>query len=156
MPAVMLLVQPPVFTRQLAGPDEVGRFVLVGGRFAMVCVAPQDPNKTLMLATYDGVTFQGSVYAGETVLSFGDEFVIEPDVVNGVSATQPNARAAGVLFADDHAHYIVVLFGPDFRLVTLGSGEIGRPRDVAMHAFNHWRLGVPGAQAGAPLWIFRV
>lgn len=150
-----LLIQPPVSARELAGPDEVGRFVLIGGRIAMVCVAPQDPRKTLMLATHDGQAFQASQYTGGTVLTFGDAFVVEPELGKGVSETRPSPQASSALFADDHERYFVLLFGSDWRLVALSSGEIVRPTNEPMYAFQHWKLGVPGVQAGAPLWIFR-
>lgn len=119
-----LLIQPPVSTRQLAGPDEVGRFVLVNGRLAIVCVSPQDVQKILMLATYDGKSFWSTQYASETVLAFGDEFVIEPDVATGLSAVPPGPQSGGALLADEHAHYIVLQLGSDWRLVKLESGEI--------------------------------
>jgi hypothetical protein len=151
-----LLIQPPVFTRELAGPDEVGRFVLIGGRLAIVCVAPQDPQRTLMLATFDGNAFRATTYAGEIALTLGDQFVIEPAVLNGVSEARPGPQAGRALFADDSAHYLVVLFPSDWALVKLGSGEIVRRANGPMHAFSHWKLGVPAAQAGAPLWILQV
>jgi hypothetical protein len=138
-----------VSKRMLVGAGEVGQFVNIDGRFAIVCVSPQDPQKQLMVAWFDPERkfFTARPYLDEPTLVFAGERTFEPDVASPATMTRPGADSGATAFLDTNGSVCVVvrtMQGSDWRLLAVDSGEIVGQPGSAMHAFPHWRLGVIG------------
>jgi hypothetical protein len=138
----------PQFTRgPIQGPAAVGSLVHVNGHFAVVALAPQDPNKTLMLAAFEKGSFMHRMYGGETALIFSGDLLFEPDVSQPTIEDSPKPNSGCDVFFDGKELYVVVKLASatDWRLLTLGSGHLVSLNTRQMHVFPRYRLGVTGA-----------
>lgn len=145
-----LTTRPRMTSKQLSGPGDVGLYINLEGQFAIVSVAPQDPNKRLTLSAFDRTAkrFEHRFYEGDQVLVFAGERVFEPDLSKPVGIAPPDANAGPTAFlGEDGAVYIVMrtMDGSDWRLVSLVSGQIVKWGGSPMFAFENWCLGVIGS-----------
>jgi hypothetical protein len=139
----MLSVTPTMQARPLAGKEDVGRFINVSNQFAIVTVAPQDPQKVLNIAAFDTASrsFIHSQYNGVDALVFVDSFQFEPDLSQPISLGRPSVTARATAFLDNSGVYVVVVIRPtDFRLVSLNSGELVAWNGQPMFAIPSWRI----------------
>jgi hypothetical protein len=154
----VLKARPQFSSRELSGPADVGLLVHVNGRFAIVGVSPQDPQKRFQLAAFDATvkTFTHEMYNGATALVFGGELIFEPDLSNPTTEEPPQLASGSKVFFDGKEFYVVLQLvqGKDWRLLTLGSGTIVQWNGNRMHMFPRYRLGVADDD-GEIRWLFQ-
>ncbi|HEY1900582.1 MAG TPA: hypothetical protein VGG49_12385 [Steroidobacteraceae bacterium] len=153
-----LTVKPKLVVSQLSGPGAVGQFVNVAGKFGIVCVAPQDPQKRLGLVIFDQTAkrFAHQLYSGETALIFSGERVFEPDLSAPTSMIDPGPGSGAMAFVAPDGIYVVLrtIDGSDWRLLNLETGNLVQWNQTAMHAFRNWRLSVADA-GGHTVQVFK-
>jgi hypothetical protein len=152
----MLTLKPNVECRELVAGD-VGHLVQVDGKLALVTVAEEDPRKLLCLATFDPTSkmLLHGVYQGQLAVTFGGDFVFEPDI-SSIAEAAPTSASTLEVFFDKSEIYLVVHInsGNDWRLVSIKSGRILRWNARHMPVTQKWRWGVPVA-GGDVKWLLQ-
>jgi hypothetical protein len=155
----MLKMRPQLESRPLNGPADVGLLTQIAGDFAISAVFANDPERRLQFVAFDPATkaFTHHEYSGETALIFRGEVLFEPDLSRPIPERTPSLIAGSDVFFDGKELYVVVRLQnrTDWRLVTLGGGNIVTSNDQPMHVFPSYRMGVRSAD-GDIAWVFQV
>lgn len=123
-----------------------GTLVSYDGKYAFTYKSSAGPKVTL-LAELDTAARCFTHRFFETdrdILSFGTQFIVEPDLSTSISISAPTANSGTSIFFDGRNAYVVVRTDgqKEWRVLEVDKGVARSGAGPAMASFSHWRIGL--------------